>query len=359
MAGNTIGSFFRVTTWGESHGEALGAVVDGCPAGINLDIKDIQEVLDRRRPSGIVSSTTRKETDKIEILSGVLEGKTTGTPISLLIRNSGADSSAYHELKEVFRPGQGDFTYLKKYGLRDWRGGGRASGRETVARVAAGAIAEKVLAGAGIEVLAYTHAIGGIEISRDKITSYQELCRKVRANNLFCPDKQAATFMEVKLETARKEGDSLGGVVEIIVHGCPAGLGEPVFDKMDADLAKAMMSIGSVKAMEIGDGIEVANLKGSQVNDQMTKRGFKTNHAGGILAGITNGEEIILRVYCKPVPSIAKPQQTVNTKGKEKVIEIKGRHDVCVIPRIVPVCEAMVNIVLADHLLRQKAIINE
>jgi chorismate synthase len=358
MAGNIIGSVFRVTTWGESHGEALGAVVDGCPPGIDLDLKDIQEALDRRRPSSVVSSTTRKEVDKVEILSGVFEGKTTGTPISLMIRNSGVDSSAYNELKDIFRPGQGDFTYLQKYGLRDWRGGGRASGRETVARVAAGAIAEKVLAGAGIEVIAYTTAIGGIEISRDRIASYQDL-RKVRANNLFCPDKQAATFMEVKLETARKEGDSLGGVVEIIVHGCPAGLGEPVFDKMDADLAKALMGIGSVKAVEIGDGIKVADLKGSQVNDQMTKRGFQTNHAGGILAGITNGEDIILRVYCKPVPSIAKPQHTLNAKGKEKIIEIKGRHDVCVIPRIVPVCEAMVNIVLADHLLRQKAITND
>ncbi len=358
MAGNIIGSVFRVTTWGESHGEALGAVVDGCPPGINLDTKDIQEALDRRRPSGVVSSTTRKEADKVEILSGVFEGKTTGTPISLLIRNSGADSSAYDALKDVFRPGQGDFTYLKKYGLRDWRGGGRSSGRETVARVAAGAIAEKVIAKAGIEVLAYTTAIGGIEINRDKIISYQDLRRKARANNFFCPDKQAATFMELKLETARKEGDSLGGIVEIIVCGCPAGLGEPVFDKMDADMAKALMSIGSVKAVEIGEGIKVANMRGSQVNDQMTKRGFQTNHSGGILAGITNGEEIFLRVYCKPIPSIAKQQKTLDTKGKEKTIEIKGRHDVCVIPRIVPVCEAMVNIVLADHLLRQRAITN-
>jgi len=358
MAGNTIGSIFRVTTWGESHGEALGAVVDGCPPGIDLKETDIQQALDRRRPSGVVSSTTRKEADKVEILSGVFEGKTTGTPISLLIKNSGADPSAYNELKDIFRPGQGDFTYLQKYGLRDWRGGGRASGRETVARVAAGAVAQRIIAKAGIEVLAYTTAIGGIEINRDKITSYKDL-RKVHANNLFCPDPQAATFMEVKLETARKEGDSLGGIVEIIVHGCPAGLGEPVFDKMDADLAKALMSIGSVKAVEIGDGINVAKMKGSQANDQMTKRGFKTNHAGGILAGITNGEEIFLRVYCKPIPSIAKQQQTLNTKGKEKTIEIKGRHDVCVIPRIVPVCEAMINIVLADHLLRQKAIANE
>ncbi len=359
MAGNIIGSFFRVTTWGESHGEALGAVVDGCPPGLNLKETDIQQALDRRRPSKTVSSTTRKEADKVAILSGIIDGKTTGTPISLMIRNSDAKSSAYTELKDIFRPGQGDFTYLQKYGIRDWRGGGRASGRETVARVAAGAIAEKVLAQAGMEVFAYTQAIGGIEISRDKITSRKNLRRKARANALFCPDKQAAASMEKKLAAVRKEGDSLGGVIEIIVRGCPSGLGEPVFDKMEADLAKALMSIGSVKAVEIGDGIKVANLKGSQVNDQMTKRGFKTNHAGGILAGITTGAEIILRVYCKPVPSIAKPQQILDSKGNERIIEIKGRHDICVIPRIIPVCEAMVSIVLADHLLRQKAITNE
>jgi chorismate synthase len=356
MAGNTTGDVFRVITWGESHGKALGAVVDGCPAGLALDEADIQQALDRRRPSISVSSTARRESDKVEILSGVFEGKTTGTPISLMIQNSDAKASSYDELKDIFRPGQGDFTYLQKYGIRDWRGGGRASGRETAARVAAGAIAEKVIAEAGMEILAYTQAIGAIQIDRTTMSSGKDLRRRVRDNDLFCPDSLAAKAMEKKIAVARKEGDSLGGVVEIIAWGCPAGLGEPVFDKIDADLAKALMSIGSVKAVEIGDGIALAGIRGSQANDQMNKKGFKTNHAGGILAGITTGAEIILRAYCKPVPSIAKPQQTIDSRGKEQIIKIQGRHDACVLPRIVPVCEAMVCIVLADHLLRQKAI---
>jgi chorismate synthase len=356
MSGNTIGSIFRVTTWGESHGLALGAVVDGCPPGLDLDESDIQQALDRRKPSTSVSSTTRQESDKVEILSGIFEGKTTGTPVSLIIKNADAKSSSYDELKDVFRPGQGDFTYLQKYGIRDWRGGGRSSGRETAARVAAGAIAGKVIAQAGIDVIAYTQAIGAIAIDRDKMPSDKNLKKVVRNNALFCPDQQAAAAMEKKIMTIRKKGDSLGGVVEIIVRGCPAGIGEPVFDKMDADLAKALMSIGSVKAVEIGDGIEAARRMGSEINDQMNKKGFKTNHAGGILAGITSGEQIILRAYCKPIPSIAKPQQTIDSRGKERIIEIQGRHDICVLPRIVPVCEAMVNIILADHMLRQKAI---
>jgi len=356
MSGNTISSIFRVTTWGESHGKALGVVVDGCPPGLDLDEADIQQALDRRKPSTSVSSTTRRESDKVEILSGVFEGKTTGTPVSLIIKNADAKSSSYDELKDVFRPGQGDFTYLQKYGIRDWRGGGRSSGRETAARVAAGAIAGKVIALAGMDVIAYTQAIGAIAIDRDKMPSDKNLKKVVRNNALFCPDQQAAAAMEKNIMAIRKKGDSLGGVVEIIVRGCPAGLGEPVFDKMDADLAKALMSIGSVKAVEIGDGIEAARRMGSEVNDQMNKKGFKTNHAGGILAGITSGEQIVLRVYCKPIPSITKPQQTIDSRGKERVIEIQGRHDICVLPRVVPVCEAMVSIVLADHLLRQKAI---
>ena len=355
MAGNQIGNVFRVITWGESHGAALGAVVDGCPAGIELAETDIQQALDRRKPSAAVSSTTRREKDKVEILSGVFEGKTTGTPVSLLIRNSDAASSAYDELKDVFRPGQGDYTYLKKYGIRDWRGGGRASGRETAARVAAGAIAEKVIAAAGMEVIAYTQAIGSIEIDRAKMPSGKELRLKVRENILFCPDFEAAAVMVKKLETLREEGDSLGGVVEIVVRGCPTGLGEPVFDKIDADLAKALMSIGSVKAVEIGEGFAASAMKGSEANDQMSPDGFSTNHAGGILAGITTGQEIVIRVYCKPIPSIAKVQQTIDSTGAQRSIQIQGRHDNCVLPRIVPVCEAMVNIVLADHWLRQRA----
>jgi len=356
MAGNTIGSVFRVTTWGESHGKALGAVVDGCPPGLDLDEADIQQALDRRRPSTTVSSTTRQESDRVEILSGVFDGKTTGTPVSLIIKNADAKSSSYNELKDVFRPGQGDFTYLQKYGIRDWRGGGRASGRETAVRVAAGAIAAKMIAQTGVDVIAYTQAIGSIAIDRGRMPSDKNLRKIILNNSLFCPDAQAAAAMEKKIAAVRKKGDSLGGVVEIIVRGCPAGVGEPVFDKMDADLAKALMSIGSVKAVEVGDGFALAGLQGSQTNDQINKKGFKTNHAGGILAGITNGEHIILRAYCKPIPSIAKPQQTIDSKGKERIIEIQGRHDICVLPRIVPVCEAMVSIVLADHLLRQKAI---
>jgi len=356
MSGNTIGSVFRVTTWGESHGPALGAVVDGCPPGVVLNEADIQQALDRRKPSTSVASTTRKEGDQVEILSGVFEGKTTGTPISLMIRNTDARSSSYDALKDVFRPGQGDFTYQQKYGIRDWRGGGRASGRETAARVAAGAVAAKLLARSGIDVIAYTQAIGAIAIDRGRMPAEKNLRKSVLANTLFCPDALAAAKMEKKIAAVRKKGDSLGGVVEVIVRGCPAGLGEPVFDKMDADLAKALMSIGSVKAVEVGDGLATAGLQGSQTNDQMNKKGFKTNHAGGILAGITNGEQIILRAHCKPIPSIARSQQTIDCRGKERVIEIQGRHDICVLPRIVPVCEAMVNIVVADHLLRQKAI---
>ena len=356
MSGNTIGSVFRVTTWGESHGKALGAVVDGCPPGLSLNKSDIQQALDRRKPSNSVSSTTRKEGDMVEILSGVFEGKTTGTPISLMIKNVDAKSSSYNELKDVFRPGQGDFSYLQKYGIRDWRGGGRASGRETAARVAAGAIAAKLIAQSGIDVIAYTQAIGSIAIDCSRMPAEKNLRKSVLENSLFCPDAQAAAKMEKKIAAVRKKGDSLGGVAEIIVRGCPTGLGEPVFDKMDADLAKALMSIGSIKAVEVGDGFAMAGLFGSQTNDQMNKKGFKTNHAGGILAGITNGEQIVLRAYCKPIPSIAQPQQTMDCKGKVRIIEIQGRHDICVLPRIVPVCEAMVSIVVADQLLRQKAI---
>lgn len=354
MAGNTIGEIFRVTTWGESHGEAQGAVVDGCPAGLAITATDIQQALDRRRPGKSAASTARKESDKVEILSGIFEGKTAGTPIALLIRNADAKSSAYKELKDVFRPGHGDFTYLQKYGVRDWRGGGRASGRETVARVAAGAIAGKVISAVGIRVVAYTQAIGGIEIDQGKLAKAGYLRRKVLDNALFCPDTRAAAAMERRLAAVREEGDSVGGAVGIVVNGCPAGLGEPVFDKMDADLAKALMSIGSVKAVEIGEGFAAAAMKGSEANDQMSAGGFMSNNAGGILAGITTGQDIVLRVHCKPVPSIAKEQQTIDSGGIQRSMQIHGRHDVCVLPRIVPVCEAMVSIVLADHLLRQR-----
>ena len=355
MAGNRWGTLFCTTTWGESHGPALGAVIDGCPAGIELAPEEIQRELDRRRPSTSAASTSRAEKDRVEILSGVFEGQTTGTPIALLVRNTDARSEHYDELRNVFRPGHGDYTYWKKYGLRDWRGGGRASGRETVGRVAAGAVARKVVRAAGMEVIAYTRSIGGIGISPDALTRDQHWEKRVRESPLYCPDPQAASAMEERLAAVRKEGDTLGGVVEILVRGCPAGLGEPVFDKMDADLAKALMSIGTVKAVEVGEGCAVASKNGSEINDPMDAAGFVKNSAGGILAGITTGQDLVCRVYCKPIPSIALPQQTVDESGRERSIRVGGRHDICVIPRIVPVCEAMVLLVLADHWLRQKA----
>ncbi len=350
MSGNSTGLLFKVTTWGESHGPGLGAVVEGCPPLIPLSEQDIQQDLKRRKPGQIQSASSRKEEDQVEILSGVFEGRTTGTPIALLIRNKDADSSAYDKLKDIFRPGHGDWTYYKKYGIRDYRGGGRSSGRETVARVAAGAIAKKVLARENIEVLAYTLELGGI---RAEVISLEAASK----NPLCCPDPQAALKMEEKLRKAAEQGDSLGGIVEILVRGCPPGLGEPVFDKMDADLAKALMGIGSVKGVEIGAGFKAARMTGSMCNDPITPDGFLTNHAGGILAGITNGDDLVIRVACKPIASIGKEQKTIDLSGNPVTLAIKGRHDVSVIPRIIPVCEAMVSLVLTDHLLRQKAIV--
>jgi len=356
MSGNSIGFLFKVTTWGESHGPATGAVVEGCPPGINLTESDIQKWLNRRRPGRIAASSPRQEDDTVKILSGTFQGKTTGTPISLFLENTNVDSSAYEDIKDIFRPGHGDFTYFRKYGIRDYRGGGRASGRETAARVAAGAVAEQLLSCYGMEVFAYTTALGGIVIDRKKYRVGTISRQNVAEDHLLCPDADAARAMEEKLEQVRRSGDSLGGIVEIVVRGCPPGLGEPVFDKMDADLAKALMSIGTVKGVEIGAGFKVSEMTGSQANDPMTLDGFLSNHAGGVLAGITTGQDIVLRVAIKPIPSIAKDQQTIDVQGNHVTLSIKGRHDVSAIPRIIPVCEAMVTIVLADHLLRQKAI---
>jgi chorismate synthase len=330
--------------------------VEGCPPGIDLAEEDIQRWLNRRRPGRIASSSPRREDDMVKILSGTFQGKTTGMPISLIIENANVDSGAYEDIKDVFRPGHGDFTYFKKYGIRDYRGGGRASGRETAARVAAGAVAQKIISRAGVEVIAYTKALGGIVIKRERDAAKTISHENTAINRLLCPDPDAAMVMEAKLEEARRSGDSLGGIVEIIVKGCPPGLGEPVFDKMDADLAKALMSIGTVKGVEIGAGFMIAELTGAQANDPMTPDGFLSNHAGGILAGITTGQEIVLRVVAKPIPSIAKVQQTIDLRGNRAELSIEGKHDVSAIPRIIPVCEAMVAIVLADHLLRQKAI---
>jgi len=349
MSGNTTGIVFKVTTWGESHGKATGVVVDGCPPNIPLTESDIQRELDRRRPGQHTSSSPRKEEDIAEILSGTFEGKTTGTPISIVVRNRDVRSGDYNQIKDLFRPGHGDFTYFKKYGIRDYRGGGRASGRETAARVAAGAIAKKIIAREGMEITAYTVELGGVTVANLSMSD-------IGRNRLLCPDIKAAEIMEKRLKEAGEKGDSLGGIVEIIVKGCSPGLGEPVFDKIDADLAKALMSIGTVKGVEIGAGFRAARMPGSECNDPITPEGFVTNNAGGILAGITNGEDIVMRVACKPIASIEKTQQSVDIHGKSTTLSVTGRHDVSVIPRIIPVCEAMVGMVLADHLLRQKAI---
>lgn len=350
MAGNTIGVLFRVTTFGESHGKALGAIVDGCPPGLTLSEAYIQEELDKRRPGKGKGETSRRERDRVEILSGVFEGLTTGTPIALIIYNEDPQSSDYEPLREVFRPGHADLTYFMKYGIRDHRGGGRASGRETVARVAAGAVAKRVLEEYKIEVYAYTIGLGGVEAKeRDLSFVYQ--------NRLFCPDPEAYEKMLKKIEETAKEGDTLGGIVEIVVRNVPSGLGEPVFDKLSADLAKALCSVGAVKGFEIGAGFKAAYLKGSQNNDPITKKGFTKNDAGGVLGGISSGQDLIIRVSVKPIPSHRLPQKTVNIHGEEVEIQVRGRHDLSAIPRIVPVLSAMTRIVLADHLLRQLAIL--
>jgi chorismate synthase len=353
MSGNAIGSLFRVTTWGESHGAAIGAVVDGCPAGVAISREEIQKALDRRKPGGLPTATSRQENDQVEILSGIFEDTTTGTPISLLIRNQHHESHAYDRLRDLFRPGHGDYTYSGKYGIWDHRGGGRASGRETAARVAAGAVAGKVIGHFGLDVLAYTIMLGGISIDRNKMS--QVTHEIVDESPLKCADAEAEHRMGKKLAEVKEAGDTVGGVVEILVRGCPKGLGEPVFDKIDGDIAKALMSIGTVKGVEIGSGFEASGKTGSENNDILTPEGYLSNHAGGILAGITNGNDIVIRVACKPIPSIAKAQSCLDRNGAEVEYAIRGRHDVCVIPRIIPVCEAMVSIVLADHLLRNRA----
>jgi chorismate synthase len=349
MGGNSFGTLFRITTWGESHGEALGVVIDGCPPRIDLSNEDIQKELDQRRPGKGKGSSPRKERDRVEILSGIFEGKTTGTPISLLIRNEDVDSSSYEEWKEVFRPGHADFTYQAKYGIRDYRGGGRASARETIGRVAAGAVAKKILRKEKVEIIAYTLELGGIRAEK---IDYKEIERNI----LRCPDRKAAAAMGMKIEETKARGDTLGGIVEILVRGCPPGLGEPVFDKLEADLAKAVMSIGAVRGVEIGVGFGVTRILGSQSNDPLGPKGFKKNDAGGILGGISNGADIVLRAAVKPIPSISLEQRTVNQAMRPVSLRIKGRHDISAIPRINPVCEAMVALVLVDHWLRQKAL---
>lgn len=362
MAGNSIGTIFAVTTWGESHGPALGVIVDGCPSNISLSTEDIQKELDRRKPVDPKISTTRKEADKVEILSGVFNGKTTGTPISVLIKNEDANPNAYEKIKNSFRPGHADFTYEMKYGVRDYRGGGRSSGRETVSRVIAGAIAGKVLESMpktkDLQVYGHTIQIG--DIHADSYYTARDFDRKfIEKNPLRCANKKAFEEMYSLVEKIRSEGDSIGAIIEIIIENPPVGLGEPVFDKLEADLAKAFMSIGAVKGVEFGLGFEVACMKGSENNDLMTvnKKGeitFTSNNSGGILGGISNGNTIIIRLAIKPTPSIAKLQHTITSSGKNTEIQVLGRHDACLAPRIIVVAEAMAKITLLDHVLRLK-----
>lgn len=324
---NSLGRNFRITTFGESHGAGVGVVIDGCPAGMDLTEQDIQPILDRRRPGTSPLVSQRQEKDRVEILSGIFEGRTTGAPIALLVRNENQQSGDYEELRDTFRPGHADFTYQEKYGIRDHRGGGRSSGRETIGRVAAGAVALKYLSARGITLSGTILAVHG---------------------------KTTAAEIDQEILKAKKAGDSVGGIAGIVARGCPAGLGDPVFGKLDAQIAGAMMGIGAVKGVEIGDGFEAAGRFGSENNDPMTSHGFPSNHAGGILGGISTGQDIVVRIAVKPTPSIAKGQQTRTIQGEEVEISVHGRHDPCIVPRILPVAEAMLALVLIDSLLEQK-----
>lgn len=351
MSGSTYGTIFKITTWGESHGKGVGVIIDGCPAGLSIDEELIQSYLDRRKPGQTKYATPRKEEDKVLILSGVFEGKTTGTPISLAIFNETARSSDYSEIARYYRPGHADYTFDMKYGFRDYRGGGRSSGRETIGRVAAGAIASAILKELGIEVCAYTKSIGPIHIN------YKN-CKKENRNSspLCMPDLEASKAAEDFLTSTMQNQDSAGGIVECIISGVPAGIGEPVFDKLDANLAKAIMSVGAVKGVEIGSGFEASTFLGSFDNDNFYQEENQvkklSNHAGGILGGISDGSEIILRAAIKATPSISKSQQTVNKDGQNITVNIKGRHDPIIVPRAVVVIESMAALTLLDLMLQ-------
>lgn len=358
MPGNTFGQLFRITTFGESHGGCVGAVVDGCPPNLEISAAEIQKELDRRKPGQSSITSPRKEEDEIQILSGVTDGKTTGAPIMLMAHNKDAKSEDYLQLKDVFRPGHADFTFQKKFGIREWRGGGRASARETLGRVAAGAIAKKFLKEKlNIEFISFVEQVGNIKSKADfnKVTMAD-----VESNIVRCPDPIAAKKMINLIKSVKDDGDSVGGVIRGVIKNVPVGLGEPVFDKLPADLAKAMMSINAVKGFEIGTGFASAELKGSEHNDEFCldehgKIRTKTNHAGGTLGGISNGETIYFRVAIKPVSTISKLQHTVNLNAEEVTLEAAGRHDPCVLPRAVPIVDAMAALVIMDHFLRQKA----
>ena len=354
MAGSTWGTIFRIMTWGESHGKGVGVTIDGCPAGLPLCEEDIQRYLDRRKPGQSRYTTARQESDQVEILSGVFEGKTTGTPIAMMVRNTDQRSKDYSAIQDIYRPGHADYGFDQKYGFRDYRGGGRSSARETTARVAAGAVACKLLETYGVAVTAYTVSIGPVSVSRERF----DLAERDN-NRLNMPDAQAAQEAAAYLEELMAEQDSAGGVVECRVQGLPAGIGEPVFDKLDACLAKAVMSIGAVKGFEIGDGFAAARSRGSENNDAFYTDGDgtvkkRTNHAGGSLGGISDGSEIVLRAAFKPTPSIARTQQTVNRNGENVEIAIHGRHDPVVVPRAVVVVEAMTALTVLDLFLTAK-----
>jgi chorismate synthase len=352
VPGSTFGRILTVTTFGESHGPGIGVVMDGAPPGIAIAVDDIQKELDRRRPGQSAITTPRAEKDRVEILSGVFDGLTTGTPIAMLIRNEDKRSGDYDNLRSLFRPGHADWTYGAKYGVRDWRGSGRASGRETAARVAAGAVARKILAARGVSILGYSREIAGVRAVRVDPA-------EIERNPARCPDPEAAPLMIARIEKAKADGDSVGGIVEVVARGCPPGLGDPVFDKLEALLGHALLSVGAVRGVEVGAGFEAARMRGSAYNDEPYMDGdrmqTRTNNAGGIAGGISNGMEIVVRAAMRPPASISLPQRTVDSRGAEVTVEIAGRHDPCIVPRAVPVLEAMTAQVLADCLLVQDA----
>ena len=349
MPGNSFGNSFKITTFGESHGTAVGVIIDGVTPGVDISEEEIQLEMNRRKPGQSTVTTPRKESDRVAIVSGLFEGKTTGTPLTVILYNNDADSSAYTNIKDFFRPGHADFTYLKKYGIRDYRGSGRASGRETAGRVAAGAVAKKLLSAEGITITAYTLEAAGIRCGVINLDIIED-------NPMRAADPAAAWKMTGRVTELAETGDSAGGIVECVITGVPAGLGEPVFDKIDADLAKAVMSLGGVKGIEFGAGFGAASMLGSEHNDWMDKNGFITNNSGGIIGGISTGEKIIFRAAVKPTSSIEHPQRTIDTSGRETEISTTGRHDPCLTPRIVPVVESMAALVLVDHLKRHRSL---
>jgi chorismate synthase len=355
MPGNTVGQLFRLSSFGESHGPAIGGVVEGCPAGLKLDLEAVQTELDRRRPGSTPLGTPRRESDSLEVLSGVVDGITLGTPIGFIIRNSDARPADYAHVQQAYRPGHADLTWEQKYGVRDHRGGGRASARETAVRVAAGAIARQLLATAGIQVRAWVSQVGPVQLA----TPYQQLdLDQVFSNDVRCPDAATAARMAELIGQVRAEGDTLGGMISCVAQGVPAGLGEPVFDKLHADLGKALFSINAVKGVHFGSGFNAASMRGSEHNDAYVAKGSAigtvTNRSGGVQGGISNGEDIVCDVAFKPVSTLMRAQQSVDSAGRAVTLEGKGRHDPCVVPRAVPIVEAMVCLVLADHLLRQR-----